>query len=235
VSATHAQTPRQGTVWVYTFRFADVFRYQDVLIAGAMRSVGVTALTAMLGLCVGTACALGLIYGPAKLRPFINSYVEFFRNTPFIVQLFFIFFGLASIGFRMTAWTAAIAALTVNFGAYTTEIMRAGILSVPRGQIESAASLGLSPWHTFSSVIVFQAIRNVYASISSYIVLLFLGTSIISQISAQDLFYAASFIESRTFRNFETYLVMSGIYLGVVILFRLVSALGWRFIFARRG
>jgi polar amino acid transport system permease protein len=220
---------------VYTFRFSDVFRYHDILVEGALRSIGVTALTATLGLSLGTACAVGLIYGPARLRPVINVYVEFFRNTPFIVQLFFIFFGLASVGFRMTAWSAAIAALTVNFGAYTTEIMRAGILSVPRGQIESAASLGLSPWHTFSSVIVFQAIRNVYASISSYVVLLFLGTSIISQISAQELFYSASFIESRTFRNFETYLIMSGIYLGIVILFRLLSALGWRLFFMRRG
>ena len=225
----------KGMRRVYTFRFADVFRYSDLLIAGAARSVGVTALTAVLGLCLGTACALSLIYGPRRLRPVVNGYVELFRNTPFIVQLFFIFFGLASSGFRMTAWTAAISALTVNFGAYTTEIMRAGILSVPRGQIESAAALGLGPWHTFSSVIAFQAVRNVYASISSYVVLLFLGTSIISQISAQELFYSASFIESRTFRNFETYLVMSGIYLGIVILFRLLSALGWRLFFARRG
>jgi polar amino acid transport system permease protein len=220
---------------LYTFRFADVFRYSDLLIAGALRSVGITALTATLGLCLGTTCAVALVYGSPRLRPLINGYVEFFRNTPFIVQLFFIFFGLASIGFRMTAWTAAIAALTVNFGAYTTEIMRAGILSVPRGQIESAASLGLSPWHTFSSVILFQAIRGVYASISSYVVLLFLGTSIISQISVQELFYSAAYIESRTFRNFESYLVVSGIYLGIVILFRLLSALGWQLVFARRG
>jgi polar amino acid transport system permease protein len=220
---------------VYTFRFSEVFRYSDLLFSGALRSVGVTALTAALGLCVGTACALALIYGPQRIRPFITAYVEFFRNTPFIVQLFFIFFGLASVGLRMTAWTAAIAALTVNFGAYTTEIMRAGILSVPRGQIESAASIGLGPWHTFSSVIAFQAIRNVYASLSSYIVLLFLGTSIISQISAQELFYSASYIESRTFRNFEAYLVVSGIYLAIVIAFRLLSSLAWVVFFARRG
>jgi polar amino acid transport system permease protein len=220
---------------VYTFRFSDVFRYSDLLIAGALRSVGVTALTATFGLCVGTACALAVLYGPPRLRPFIAGYVEFFRNTPFIVQLFFIFFGLASIGLRMTAWTAAILALTVNFGAYTTEIMRAGILSVPRGQIESAASLGLSPWDTFTSVIAFQAVRNVYASIGSYIVLLFLGSSIISQISAQELFYSAAYIESRTFRNFETYLVVSGIYLAIVIAFRLLSSLVWFLFFARRG
>lgn len=220
---------------MYTFRFSEVFRYSDLLIAGAARSVAITALTATLGLCLGTACAVVLVYGPPRARPIINGYVEFFRNTPFIVQLFFIFFGLSSIGLRMTAWTAAIAALTVNFAAYSTEIMRAGILSVPRGQIESAASLGLTPWHTFSNVIAFQAIRNVYASISSYIVLLFLGTSIISQISVQELFYSAAFIESRTFRSFESYLVVSGIYLGIVVLIRLLAALGWYTVFARRG
>jgi polar amino acid transport system permease protein len=220
---------------VYTFRFSEVFRYSDLLVSGALRSVGVTALTATLGLCVGTSCALLLLYGPKRLRPFITGYVEFFRNTPFIVQLFFIFFGLASVGLRMSSWTAAILALTVNFGAYTTEIMRAGIIFIPRGQIESAASLGLSPWHTFANVIAFQAVRNVYASISSYIVLLFLGTSIISQISVQELFYSASYIESRTFRNFEAYLVVSAIYLAIVIVFRLLSSLFWLLVFARRG
>jgi polar amino acid transport system permease protein len=220
---------------VYTFRFNEVFRYGDLLIAGALRSIGVTAVTSTLGLVLGTLCAVGLIYGPRWLRPFINTYVEFFRNTPFIVQLFFIFFGLASIGFRMTAWVAAIAALTVNFGAYTTEIMRAGILAVPRGQVESAASLGLGPWNTFSSVIAFQAVRNVYSSLVSYVVLEFLGSSIISQISAQELFYSATYIESQTFRNFETYLVVSGIYLGIIVVFRLIAAAGWQLVFARRG
>lgn len=220
---------------MYTFRFNEVFRYGDLLIAGALRSIGVTAVTSTLGLVLGTLCAVGLIYGPRWLRPFINTYVEFFRNTPFIVQLFFIFFGLASIGFRMTAWVAAIAALTVNFGAYTTEIMRAGILAVPRGQVESAASLGLGPWNTFSSVIAFQAVRNVYSSLVSYVVLEFLGSSIISQISAQELFYSATYIESQTFRNFETYLVVSGIYLGIIVVFRLIAAAGWQLVFARRG
>ena len=220
---------------MYTFRFSEVFRYSDLLVSGALRSVGVTALTATLGLCVGTSCALLLLYGPKRLRPFITGYVEFLRNTPFIVQLFLIFFGLASVGLRMSSWTAAILALTVNFGAYTTEIMRAGIIFIPRGQIESAASLGLGPWHTFANVIAFQAVRNVYASISSYIVLLFLGTSIISQISVQELFYSASYIESRTFRNFEAYLVVSAIYLAIVIVFRLLSSLFWLLVFARRG
>ena len=220
---------------MYKLRFNEVFRYNDLLVTGAIRSVEVTALTAAMGFVVGTAGALVLLYGPKPVKPFISGYVEFFRNTPFIAQLFFIFFGLASVGFRISAWVAAIVALTVNFGAYATEIMRAGILSVPTGQLESAASLGLGRWDTFTNVIAFQAVRNVYASLSSYIVLLFLGTSIISQISAQELFYAATFIELRTFRSFEAYIVVCGIYLAIVIVFRLFSSFIWLIVFARRG
>jgi len=220
---------------LYTFRFNEVLRYSDLLAMGALRSLGLTALTAILGLAIGTGCALVLLYGSRRARPFVTGYVEFFRNTPFLVQLFFIFFGLASVGFRMSAWTAAILALSINFGAYTTEVMRAGIAAIPRGQLESAASLGLGRWHTFTDVIAFQAVRNVYPAISSYIILLFLRTSVVSQISAQDLFYVASFIESRTFRNFETYAVVSLIYLVIVVLLRIASALVWTFVFARRG
>lgn len=220
---------------LYTFRFNEVFRYADLLAWGALRSLGLTGLTAVLGLVIGTGCAVLLLYGPKRAKPFVTGYVEFFRNTPFLVQLFFIFFGLSSVGFRMSAWTAAIFALSINFGAYTTEVMRAGIAAIPRSQIESASSLGLGPWDTFANVIAFQAVRNVYPSISSYIVLLFLGSSVVSQISAQDLFYVASFIESRTFRNFETYGVVSLIYLAIVVIFRAASSLVWATVFARRG
>lgn len=220
---------------MYIFRFNEVLRYSDLIVDGAVRSLWLTGLTAMLGLMIGTACAVVLTYGPKRAHGFVLAYVEAFRNTPFLVQLFFIFFGLASIGFRMAAMTAAVLALTVNFGAYTTEVMRAGLQSIPRGQLESAASLGLGRWSIFFDVVAFQAIRNVFPSIVSYVVLLFLGSSIVSQISADDLMRAASFIESRTFRSFEAYAVISAVYLGIVVAFRLIMALVWLAVFKRRG
>jgi polar amino acid transport system permease protein len=220
---------------VYTFRFNEVWRYSDLIVDGAIRSLWLTGLTAGLGLLVGTACAAVLVYGPRRARPYILAYVELFRNTPFLVQLFFIFFGLASLGFRMGAMTAAILALTVNFGAYTTEVMRAGLQSIPKAQLESAASLGLSRWDTFRDVVAFQAVRNVFPSLVSYMVLLFLGSSVVSQISADDLMRAASFIDSRTFRSFEAYTVISAVYLGVVLVFRLAMALTWTTFLRRRG
>lgn len=215
--------------------FNEIFRYADLIIDGALRSLWLTGLTATLGLLIGIACAALLSYGPRRLHPIVLAYVEVFRNTPFLVQLFFIFFGLASLGFRMGAMTAAILALTINFGAYTTEVIRAGLQSIPRTQIESAASLGLGPWDTFRDVIVFQALRNVFPSITSYIVLLFLGSSIVSQISADDLMRAASFIESRTFRSFEAYTVISLVYLGIVVTFRASMAGIWHTLLKRRG
>lgn len=120
------------------------------------------------------------------------------------MQLFFIFFGLASVGFRMSAWTAAILGPVdqlrrLHDGGHARRHRRHPARPTRVGRL---ARLG--HWHTFTDVIAFQAVRNVYPAISSYIILLFLGTSVVSQISAQDLFYVASFIDSRTFRNFRT-------------------------------
>jgi len=220
---------------VYRFRFNEILRYSDLIVDGLLRSLWMTGLTVVLGLVVGTACAAVLVYGPRRAHPFVLAYVETIRNTPFLVQLFFLFFGLASIGFRMSAMVAAIFALTVNFGAYTTEVVRAGLQSVPRTQFETAASLGLSPWHTFRDVVAFQAFRNVFPALTSYVVLLFLGSSVVSQISADDLMRAASFIESRTFRSFEAYAVISLVYLAAVIVFRLAMSGVWHFYLRRRG
>lgn len=220
---------------MYTFRFNEVLRYSSLIVDGAIRSLWLTGLTAVLGLIIGTACAAILVYGPKRAHGAVLAYVEAFRNTPFLVQLFFIFFGLASLGLRMAAMTAAIFALTVNFGAYMTEVMRSGLQSIPRGQWESAASLGLGSWDIFRDVVAFQAIRNVFPSLVSYVILLFLGSSVVSQISADDLMRAASFIESRTFRSFEAYAVICAVYLGIVIVFRLAMALVWTTLLRRRG
>lgn len=220
---------------MYRFRFNEVTRYAELIVDGLVRSLWLTGLTVFLGLLVGTACAVLLVYGPRRARPFVLGYVEIIRNTPFLVQLFFLFFGLASLGFRMSAMIAAIIALTINFGAYTTEVVRAGLESVPRAQLESAESLGLTPWDIFRDVIAFQAFRNIFPAFTSYVVLLFLGSSVVSQISADDLMRAASYIESRTFRSFEAYAAISLVYLAVVVAFRIAMSAVWHFYLKRRG
>jgi polar amino acid transport system permease protein len=220
---------------LYHFRFSEIVPYSDIIVEGAIRSIALTGLTAAIGLLIGTALGLSLAYGSGPLNRIIIAYVEFIRNTPFLAQLFFLFFGLPSIGFRLTAWEAAVLALTVNFGAYATEIMRAGITAVPRSQIEAASSLGLNPWQIFSNVVAFQAVRNIYPSLTGQMVLLFLGSSVVSQIAVTELFHAGTFIDSRTFRSFETYTVISLIYLAMVIAFRGVTSLIWVAVFEKRA
>ena len=130
--------------------------------------------------------------------------------------------------------TAAMIALSINLGAYTIEIVRAGLEAIPKSQIEAGQSLGLSPVQIFRYVIVFPALRLMYPALASQFVLLMLATSVVSQISAQDLFHTASIVQSRTFRDFEVYVVIAAVYLALALLFRLLFAGLYQLIFARR-
>jgi polar amino acid transport system permease protein len=156
------------------------------------------------------------------------------RNTPLIVQLFIVFFGLPSAGVRLDAMTAAIIALSINLGAYSTEIIRAGLEAVPKSQIEAGYSLGLSGTQVFRHVILLPAIKIVYPALTSQFVLIMLATSVVSQISAPDLFHVASIIQSRTFRDFEIYAVIAVIYLALALLLKLGFAAIEQLAFARR-
>jgi polar amino acid transport system permease protein len=128
----------------YTFRFRDVFAAWDYLMEGVVMTLGLSAVTMVLGLLIGVACAAGRLYGPGPLRAAIATYVEVIRNTPLLIQLFIVFFGLPGLGLRLDATTAAVISLTINLGAYATEIVRAGLQAVPRTQVEAGHALGLS-------------------------------------------------------------------------------------------
>jgi polar amino acid transport system permease protein len=140
------------------------------------------------------------------------------------VQLFIVYFGLPSVGLRLDAGTAAVAALSINLGAYATEIVRAGVQSVRRSQIEAGVSLGLSRLQTFRHVVLVPALAAIYPALASQFVLLMLATSVVSQIAAEELFHAATILQSRTFRDFEVYLVTGGFYLAMALGFRALFA-----------
>jgi polar amino acid transport system permease protein len=156
------------------------------------------------------------------------------RNTPFIVQLFFIFFGLPAAGFRLSAESASFIAMVVNLGAYAAEIIRAGIEATPKGQIEAAASLALDRWQAFTRVVLPPALQKVWPSLVSQVVIVMLGSSVCGQISTQELSYAADLIQSRNFRSFEAFIVIGAIYLLLsVALRRTLNWAGARFLFGR--
>ncbi len=218
----------------YSLQFRDVFASWEFLLDGLILTLELSLVTMVVGLIIGLAGAAARVYGPTWLSRSVAVYVEAIRNTPLIVQLFLIFFGLPSAGLKFDADTAAMVALSINLGAYTIEIVRAGLEAIPRSQIEAGQSLGLSGVQIFRYVIVFPALRLMFPALASQFILLMLATSVVSQISAQDLFHTASIVQSRTFRDFEVYIVVAIVYLALALVFRLLFAGLYQLIFARR-
>jgi polar amino acid transport system permease protein len=212
----------------YHFDFGSIVDYTPVLVKGIAITIELIAIGAVVGVGVGIACAWVRTFGPKWLRPPVSAYVELIRNTPFLVQLFFIFFGLPSLGVKLTEMEGAIIAMVVNLGAYSTEIIRAGIEATPRGVIEAGASLAMTPLQVFRHVILKPALQRIWPALSSQIVIVMLGSAVCSQIAVEELTFAANFIQSRDFRAFETYFIVTGIYLLLSILLRQVlRSLGW--------
>jgi polar amino acid transport system permease protein len=205
---------------IYKLQFADLLPYWRVLLDGLVFTIVLTLVSTVAGVCVGTAAASARTFGPKWLGRVVIVYVELIRNTPFIVQLFFIFFGLPAAGVKLSESTAAFIAMTVNLGAYSAEIIRAGIEAVPKGHVEAGVSLAMSKWEVLRYVVLKQAFRKVYPALSSQIIIVMLGSAVVSQISAPDLTYAANFVQSRNFRAFEVYFLAALLYLLLSVLTR---------------
>lgn len=219
----------------YQFDFAPVLAQGDLLLKGALFTLQLTAVGTLFGVALGV---LGAVARAWRLKPFdvlFGVYVELIRNTPFIVQLFFIFFGLPALGVRLTEWQAAVLAMVINLGAYSTEIIRAGIQAIPKGQLEAAAALAMRRAEAFRHVVLQPALAKVWPALSSQIVIVMLGSAVCSQIATEELSFAANFIQSRNFRAFETYLLTTGLYLIMAIAVRqLLLWFGQRFLMGRR-
>jgi polar amino acid transport system permease protein len=217
---------------VIAFDFPAVLAEWPLLAKGVGVTVVLTAISAVLGVGLGTACAWSRWQGPAWLRAIVAVYVELIRNTPFIVQLFFIFFGLPSLGVKLSPEFASVLAMVINLGAYSAEIVRAGIATTPKGQIEAAQSLALSEAQVFTRVVLPPALKRVWPALVSQIIIVMLGSAVCGQISTAELSYAANLIQSRNFRAFEAFIIATLIYLALSMLLRkLLNWFGPRFIF----
>lgn len=197
---------------MYQFNFRPVVDSLDMLIYGAWLTVQLSFTAMVIGLVVSVAGAVAKTSGIAPLRWLADVYVEVIRNTPFLIQIFFIFFGLPAVGISMSPNTAALVALVINVGAYGTEIIRAGIESIPRGQIEAGRALALNPVQIFRHIVLKPALRNIYPSLTSQFIYLMLTSSVVSVISANDLASAGADLNARTFASFEIYLVLTLMY-----------------------
>ena len=213
----------------YQFDFLPVLQNSDLLLRGALFTLELTAIGTVFGVSLGI---VGAVVRAWNIRPFaalFGLYVELIRNTPFLVQLFFIFFGLPGLGVHISEWQAAVLAMVINLGAYSTEIIRAGIQAIPKGQLEAASALAMSRFEAFRHVVLQPALAKVWPALSSQIIIVMLGSAVCSQIATEELSFFANFIQSRNFRSFETYVLTTLIYLCMALLIR--QLLNW---FGRR-
>lgn len=217
----------------YIFQFNVIWQNWRLFLDGVILTIQITATGTALGLLIGTIMAGLQTLKIRSLSAVIQVYIEIIRNTPFLVQLFFVYFGLPTVGIKIPAWSAALIALTINIGAYATEIMRAGVEAISKGQIEAGRSLGLSTFQIFYYVILKPALMTVYPALTSQFILFMLNSAVISVISAQELAYQAYYLQSRTFRSFEIYLATTLLYLMLAYLFRTTFGLIGKLIFGK--
>lgn len=218
----------------YEFDFASVLAEWPQFLDGAWLTIQLSFPATVLGLVLGTLCAIGRRSTIRALSRFCGFYVEMIRNTPFLVQIFLVFFGLANLGWKVSAFAAALLALVINVAAYTCEIMRAGMDSIHAGQIEAAECLGLTKRQVYWHVILLPAMEKVYPALTSQFVLLMLASSITSQISVEELTAVASHVQADTFRPFEAYILVAVAYLALSLLMRIGMWAFGQLVFARR-
>jgi polar amino acid transport system permease protein len=205
----------------YVFQFGVVADHWPALVAGALATLRLSLLAMAFGLPIAILCAFLRRGAPRPIALAVATYVEIIRNTPLLVQLFIIYFSLPGLGIRLEAEEAAVLGLSLNLGGYATEILRAGLDAIPKGQIEAGRALGLTRLQIFRLIMLFPALRIVYPALASQFVILLLGSSIVSAISAPELTGVTNTLQSTTFRAFEFYFVATGLYLLMAIAVRL--------------
>lgn len=204
----------------YSLDFGWLYDALGAIARGAAMTVLLIVVTTLFGTVLSVVAAAGRRSGNRLLSRAIGVYVEVIRNTPFLVQLFFIFFGLPSLGIRLDPLIAAMLAMTLNMAAYTTEIVGAGLDAVPAGQKEAALSLGLRPRQVFVKIVLPQALKIIFPALTSQIVIMMLESAVVSQIAVRELTYEADMLQARTFRAFETYFIVTLVYLGLSVALR---------------
>jgi polar amino acid transport system permease protein len=199
----------------YKLDFSVVAERAPELLLGAAGTIGLAVAGMTIALVVGVVGVAGRNSRHVALRRLIVAFVEVIRNTPFLVQIYFIFFGLPQTGLRLNPTLTAVVALGVNGGAYTIEIIRGGLESIHKGQSEAGLALGLHKGQIFRLIILKPALRAIYPSLVSQFVLLTLTTSVCTSIAAFELTSVAQIIESDTFRSFEVYFTITAMYLVI--------------------
>ncbi len=195
-----------------------VFKWEWVptLASGLPLTLQITFTCIAIGIALGLLLALARVYGNRALRILAAGYIQFFRGTPLLVQLFIVYFGLASWGIKFSAFTSGILALGLNTAAYQAEYFRGAIQAVRGGQMLAARSLGMSLPQAIRCVILPQALRLVLPSWSNEFILMIKYSSIVFTIALLDLMGQGNRLASRSFRRLEVFIIVALFYLALV-------------------
>lgn len=192
--------------------FKDLKPYVAQMFQGLGLSISLTLAAMLVGSALGLLLYLGKTGRQPVLKALCTAYIEIMRNTPLLVQLYLIYFGLAQIGIDVSAFAATLVAMILNNGAYTAEIFRGGFLSVPHGLVEAGQALGMNPAQVFLIVRLKPALKSAFPALINQFIMLFLFSSVASIIALPELTYVAMNTASATARTFEVYLVTGVLY-----------------------
>ncbi len=214
-----------------SFDFSLIWNSLPLLLAGAGVTIEITAIAVGLGFVLGLITSVCRLSSVKILRGIAICYVNIIRGTPMLVQIFLIYFALPMvIGERINPFVAAVAACSINSGAYVSEIFRAGIQSVDKGQMEAGRSLGLSWMQTMRYIILPQAFKHVIPPLGNEFISMTKETSLVSVIGFEELTRRGQLIIAKTYGSFEIWLTVAAIYLVMTLsIARLVSYLERRF------
>lgn len=187
------------------------------LIQGLQITIRITAISLLLAFVFGLTSALMRLSHSFLARSIARTYLEIIRNTPLLVQLFFIYFVLGPV-LDISGFTSAVLALSLFEGAYASEIFRAGIVSIQRGQWEAAFSIGLNTYQAYRFIILPQALRRILPPLTSQAISLIKDSALVSTIAIYDLTMRAQVIISETFLVFEIWFTVAAIYLSITLL-----------------
>jgi polar amino acid transport system permease protein len=211
------------------FDVALIGRIAPALAEGLTLTLALSALAILLSAAWGIPIVLGLMSRFRPLGVLVRGYVEIVRNTPVLVQMYFIFFGSSIVGFRLSGFVAGLIALTLQNGAYIAEIYRAGIQSVSRRQLEAGLAIGLTPSAAFRIVILPQALRKVIPPLANQGVVIIKDTALVATLSVAELTFQARMLADRTAAVYEIFLALALFYIAITSAFSaLMRLVEWR-------
>lgn len=219
----------------YTIHFSQVLHHVPYLLGGALLAFQIAFIAFCGGMVLGLLGATGMTFGGRFIRGFIGAYVTFTTNTPQLVQIYFLFFALPEVGILLTPYQAVLIGMTLNAGAYLTEIQRAGFLSVRRSELEAAETLGMSLHQSVRYVILPHIMKVLFPPLSNLYILMTLGTSMAAIFGLEELTGRAFNINAETFRSIEIFLITAGLYFIITVAASTVLVYGGRWLFRVKG